>query len=340
MRFADVIGNDVLKKKLAAMIDEGRMGHATMLIEEGGWGALPLALATIQYMSCPNRKDGDSCGVCPECNKIQKLIHPDMHFAFPVNVTAKLSEGKKPVSTNFISIWRNLVTANPYFTEDILTRELGIEDKVGVISVSEAKEILSKMNMRAYEGENKYMVVWLPERMTTEAANKLLKIVEEPYPKTYFFLISQAPEKVIGTIRSRCLSINLMPLDSSLISGKESPYFPLFTQMLNDCISKNLTGLLSSNNDILLLGREKQKEFCKWSEAFLRKILLVKKGIPTIAAIPDAEKEAVYSLAGKLPDKFFEKAFNHLEGARNAVESNVNAKMVFFNLCNLFFVSI
>lgn len=340
MRFADIKGNDTLKKKLAAMVDEGRMGHSMMLVEEGGWGALPLALATAQYMSCPNHSGGDSCGVCPECNKMQKLIHPDMHFAFPVNVTAKLSEGKKPVSDNFISIWRELVTTNPYFTEDVLSRELGIEDKVGTISVAEAKEILSKMNMRAYEGENKYMIIWLPERMTTEAANKLLKIVEEPFPKTYFFFISQSPEKVITTIRSRCLSINLLPLDSSLISGKPSPYFPLFSQILFDCISKDLTHLLLQNESFLSLGREKQKEFCRWSETFLRKILMVKKGLPALAAVSEEEKETVFSLSGKLPEPFFEKAFTHLENARSSIESNVNAKMVFCNLTNLLFVSI
>lgn len=339
MQFNDVIGNDILKRQLVAMVDEGRVGHSIMLLEKGGYGALPLALATIQYLSCTNKSGGDSCGLCHSCRIIGRLIHPDLHFVFPVNVTAKSGSEKKPVSATFMPIWRELVLENPYFTEDALNSALGIEDKVGTISVSEAKEILSKMNMRSYEGGNKYMVIWLPERMTTEAANKLLKIVEEPFPGTYFFFISQSPEKVMETIRSRCLKMQLHPLPVK-DSENNSVYLPLITAILNGCLSKDLVTVLNTNDTIVALGREKQKGFCVYCESFIRKLMMISKGLDSLSPLSPEEKAVAYPIARKIPDAFFEKAYDYLESARLSIESNVNAKMVFCNLGNLFFVSL
>ncbi len=340
MQFKEVTGNGGLKKKLSSMVDGGRVAHAIMLIEEEGWGGLPLAVALAQYMSCPNKANGDSCGTCPECNKFQKLIHPDLHFVFPVNVTAKSGSEKKPVSDTFLPIWRELAIRNPYFTEEQLNRELGIEDKVGNISVAEAKEILSKTNMRSYEGGNKYIIIWLPERMSQEAANKLLKMIEEPFSGTYFILITHSPERVINTIRSRCLSVQMLPIEGNGANGEVSQYFPIISELLSNCLAKKLSAMLDQNEDLVNLGRERQKEFCRYSTYFLRKIWLTKHGLEQIAFINNEELQTVRTLAAALPEPFFEKAFNHFEGARVGVENNVNAKMVFCNLTNLLFVSI
>lgn len=375
MRFSEVKGNDELKKRIAKMVDDGRVSHAMMLVENGGYGALPLALATIQYMSCHNRADGDSCGKCPSCIQISKLAHPDLHFAFPVNVTAKSGSDKKPVSENFLPVWRQLVEADPYFTEDKLNLELGIEDKVGTISVAEAKEILTQMNLKPYEGDNKYMLVWLPERMTTEASNRLLKIIEEPFPGTYFFFITQSPERIIDTIRSRCLRIQLYPMDIPELAailvnefslrpedatayasnssgnygractaireeGNISPYLTFLQKILEGCLSRDLLAILTVNDSLVELGREKQKEFCLYSESFLRKVLMVKKGATAVSYLTASEARVASAIADRLPEAFFERAYSQLENARMSVESNVNAKMVFCNLGNLFFVSV
>lgn len=351
MQFKKVIGNENLKKQLTAMVDNTRVSHAMMLEEDGITGALALALGLVQYMSCTSRVDEngvkDSCGDCPTCRKIEKLIHPDLHFVFPVNVTAKSGSERKPTSDHFIGIWRKLVIDNPYFTESSLNRALGIEDKVGIINVVEAKDILAKMNMSSYEGGNKYVIIWLPERMNIEAANRLLKIVEEPFPNTYFIFISQSPERVINTIRSRCLRIPVLPIDTSLIQSSEtveSPYLSLIISLLENILTRNLVAIIKDAETMAELGREKQKEFCIFSEAFIRKIMMVKQGVPQIVYNGDISKypegKAVLDLASKLPEEFFEKAFRHLESARLSIESNVNAKMVFCNLGNLFFMSL
>ena len=108
MRFADIIGQESLKKKLAENIDRGRISHAQLLTGEAGVGTLPLAIAYAQYLNCPNRKDGDSCGVCPSCRQISELAHPDLHFVFPVNKQGKKS-GEVILSSDFMPLWREIM---------------------------------------------------------------------------------------------------------------------------------------------------------------------------------------------------------------------------------------
>lgn len=217
------------------------------------------------------------------------------------------------------------------------------------------------------------MVIYLPERMTTEAANRLLKLIEEPFPGTFFFFISQSPERVIETIRSRCLAIRLHPMGYddlavklekrfgvsaqdalsyaknsigsygkaiNLISegGVGSPYYNIITSMLSSALSSDLLSLINGNEALYSLGRERQKEFCIYAGSFLRKILLVQKGLYEIAHITSTEREGVVLFSQKLPEAFFTKAYSALENARLSIESNTNAKMVFSNLSNLFFV--
>lgn len=318
MGFRDIKGNEELKRRLADMVDSGRTGHAIMLEEKSGYGALPLAIALVQYLSCHDRHDGDSCGECSCCRRIAHLAHPDVHYVFPVNVTAKSGSERKPVSATFFPVWKGLVEKNPYFTEEELNEAMGIEDKVGVINVQEAKEILNTMNMRSFEGGNRYMIVFLPERMNTEAANKLLKMIEEPFPGSYFIFITQAPEKVIDTIRSRCLRIALqpVPIDSQPDSAE---YLGWFQSILDGSQSGDLTGVLKTAETIAAAGREKQKRFCIFSEEYLRKMMHESR---------------------QYPYDFYETAYGILDSARSSVESNVNPKIVFCNMVNLLFVNI
>jgi len=318
MRFSEIKGNDELKRRLSDMVDAGRTGHAIMLEEKGGYGALPVAIALVQYLSCQNKQDGDSCGECSSCKRISHLSHPDVHYVFPVNVTAKSGSEKKPVSATFSQIWRELVINTPYFTEQDLNEALGIEDKTGVINVQEAKEILNTMNLRSFEGGNRYMIVFLPERMNTEAANKLLKMVEEPFPGSYFIFITQAPEKVIDTIRSRCLRIALQPVPIDKLPDS-AEYLHLLTSILNASETNDLMTVLKTAEIIAASGREKQKRFCLFAEEYLRK---------------EIRERMQY------PRDFYESAYSIIDSARLSVESNVNPKIVFCNMANLLFVNI
>ena len=148
MRFADIIGNADVAKALANMADSGRVAHAMLMYENEGCGALALALAYVQYLNCSNHIDGDSCGECPSCRQMAKLIHPDVHFVFPVNKGPKSSDDK-PTSESYISYWRELAIADPYFTEADLQKAIGIESRNGLIAVAEAKNIINRLSLTA-----------------------------------------------------------------------------------------------------------------------------------------------------------------------------------------------
>ena len=365
MQFKEVLGNGELKGRLIRMVDSGRTGHSIMLVERDGYGALPLALALIQYMICGNRlPGGDSCGVCPACRKIAEMVHPDLHFAFPVNVSSKSGSSKKPLSSSFLQEWRQLYGDNPYFTEADLYARLGIDGKAGAISVAEAREILDSLSLKSYEGKGKYMIIWLPERMNAEAANRLLKIVEEPMPDTYFFFITHAPDRIISTIRSRSQLVRLYPAQTeelvpvlqarSGLSAEEAAVYARTAggslglaldmagegsaaaawlqtaeNMLDAVVSGDLVRLLEGNEAVLAQGRERQKEFCLYMEALLRRMMLRRRGLDRISDALPQEAGAVERFSSVFPDGFYEKAFKALEEARTMIEANVNAKMVY-----------
>ena len=375
MQFKEVLGNGELKGRLIRMVDSGRTGHSIMLVERDGYGALPLALALIQYMICGNRlPGGDSCGVCPACRKIAEMVHPDLHFAFPVNVSSKSGSSKKPLSSSFLQEWRQLYRDNPYFTEADLYARLGIDGKAGAISVAEAREILDSLSLKSYEGKGKYMIIWLPERMNAEAANRLLKIVEEPMPDTYFFFITHTPDRIISTIRSRSQLVRLYPaqteelvpvlqartglsaeeaavyartaggslgqaLDMAGEGSAAAAWLQTAENMLDAVVSGDLVRLLEGNEAVLAQGRERQKEFCLYMEALLRRMMLRRRGLDRISDALPQEAGAVERFSPVFPDGFYEKAFKALEEARTMIEANVNAKMVFCHLANILFAT-
>ena len=375
MQFKEVLGNGELKGRLIRMVDSGRTGHSIMLVERDGYGALPLALALIQYMICGNRlPGGDSCGVCPACRKIAEMVHPDLHFAFPVNVSSKSGSSKKPLSSSFLQEWRQLYRDNPYFTEADLYARLGIDGKAGAISVAEAREILDSLSLKSYEGKGKYMIIWLPERMNAEAANRLLKIVEEPMPDTYFFFITHTPDRIISTIRSRSQLVRLYPaqteelvpvlqartglsaeeaavyartaggslgqaLDMAGEGSAAAAWLQTAENMLDAVVSGDLVRLLEGNEAVLAQGRERQKEFCLYMEALLRRMMLRRRGLDRISDALPQEAGAVERFSPVFPDGFYEKAFKALEEVRTMIEANVNAKMVFCHLANILFAT-
>ncbi|MBP5210721.1 MAG: DNA polymerase III subunit delta', partial [Bacteroidales bacterium] len=221
MKFSQINGNESLKSKLKAMVDSGKTPHAFLFVEEDGMGALPMALAMAQYINCKGEKNGDSCGECNSCYKIEKLIHPDVHFSYPVNTSPLLteSEKKKPTSDMFLEQWRELCLSNPYFNEQDLYSAFKIEGKQGIITVSEAKRIIDVLSLKPLEADNKIMIIFLAERMNSEAANKLLKLLEEPPAGTFFFLIAQQPSRILTTIVSRCQMIRLQPENPEDLAG-------------------------------------------------------------------------------------------------------------------------
>ena len=223
MLFKDIVGQDDIKRHLREMVRQGRISHAMLFTGAEGSGALPLALAYAQYVNCRNRSDDDSCGVCPECYRMQQLEHPDCHYIYPVNTSKEaVATGRaddKPRSEQFLHLWRQLIPeTGGYLTEREWYAALGIENQQGIINKNDANELVRQMGFKSFEGGYKTVIIWLPERMHEAAANTLLKLVEEPPDKTLFLFVSFEPEKIISTIRSRTQIVALPGVPDDLVA--------------------------------------------------------------------------------------------------------------------------
>lgn len=351
MRFADIIGNTEVARMLASMADSGRVAHAMLMYENEGCGALALALAYVQYLNCAAPRDGDSCGECPSCRQMAKLIHPDVHFVFPVNKGPKSSDDK-PTSESYIRYWRELAIANPYFVEADLQKAIGIESKNGLIAVAEARSVIARLSLTAVADGYKAVIFYLPEKMNQETANRLLKMVEEPPEKTVFLFITHAPEKVLQTIFSRCQSIRVMPLtreeaarvrEMNPFDDREDhdSFMELFADLMNAVVSRNLMAALECGEMIAALdSREKQKAFCIFASECIRKIFLVQQKLPQIAYVSEEDKEFYDNMADRCGKGFCMKTITNIEKVVAMIDRNVNSKILFCDLVNRMFISV
>jgi DNA polymerase III subunit delta' len=219
MKFQEVIGRQEVKDKLIHGVSEGRISHAQLFsCYEGSYG-LPMAFAYAAYIQCENPETHDSCGVCSSCLKHQKLIHPDLHFSYPV-ITLPGIKDRSTRSTDFIKHWRKAFLENPYMNLNDWYLALGVENKQGFMSVEESADILRKMSLKSFESKFKIQIIWMPEKMRVDATNKLLKIIEEPPPNTLFILVTDQRDQLLPTILSRTqlVKIPMLQIDEIAIA--------------------------------------------------------------------------------------------------------------------------
>jgi DNA polymerase-3 subunit delta' len=282
---------------------------------------------------------------------MSKLIHPDVHFVFPVNKGPK-STDDKPTSESYLKYWRELAVSDPYFTEADLQHAIGIESKNGLIAVAEAKSIIGKLSLASVADGYKAVIFYLPEKMNQETANRLLKMVEEPPQKTLFLFITHAPEKVLQTIFSRCQSVRVMPLTKDEAARVEAlkpardmeeqnVFMDLFSDMLRSIVSRDLTGTLECGEAMAALeSREKQKAFCTFAGNCVRKIFMLQQKLPQISDVDESESDFYEEMASKCPKGFCVKTMTNIEKVVSMIDRNVNSKILFCDLVNRMFLNI
>jgi len=365
MFFSDIVGHKDIKKYLINLSNEKKIIPSLMFLGEEGSGNLALAVAFAQYLNCLDKKNGESCGVCTNCRKISKLIHPDLHFVFPVNSGKKSL--KDPVSDDYINEWRQYFLPNPYVTENGWYDFIGIENKQGFISATESRNIIRKLNFKAFEAEYKIMIIWLPERMNITAANILLKIIEEPPEKTLFFLVANSTDNILPTIISRQQILHLKKIDDvslseALISKHNIPgsEIPSLLKIANGNYGK-LLELLNCNDDdnVLLerfkkltrsayqnniqaifelveefadLGRERQKRFLSYCLHMIRENVIMNFNKEDIVYLKKAEYEFSQNFH-PFVIKNNEKIYKLFNDAFNDTEANGNPRIIMFDLC-------
>jgi DNA polymerase-3 subunit delta' len=317
-----VYGNTEVVAALHQMVASGHVPHALLLHEDDGGGAFPLCINFLEELY----------GGSP---RVQKLIHPDIHFVFPV------AGSDKPVSLQFMGKFRELALENPYFFENELYTAIGIEGKQGNISVNEARSILDRLSLSAVEGGYRTVLVYLPEKMNAQAANALLKMVEEPPAKTLFVLITHAPEKVLVTISSRCLHMRVQPLSPEAereVHARENAsnqaLTDLFHDLLEAIVSRDRLKALETGEAVAELKvREQQKTFCRLASEDLRRLFFLQK-MPALARVPEGEEDFYKRMAGALKPTFPRRGMVALDRALLLVERNVNQKILFTDLVN------
>jgi DNA polymerase-3 subunit delta' len=368
MQFKDIVGQrDIIQRLIKSVRDE-RIAHAQLFVGFEGSGKLALAIAYAQYIACLNKGDDDSCGTCPSCHKYQKLIHPDLHFVFPVNETKKSDEDDKTgkQSDSYIQEWRETIIANPYISESQWYNFLGLENKQGIINTKESSEVIKKISFKSFESDYKAMIIWLPERMNQEAANRLLKLIEEPPEKTIFLLVTENPGSIISTILSRTQIIKVPPISKadiatalvdryqlapakaqdisrvangnfqtalSLLSSDEAnPFFPLFVDLMRSCYSNNVLKLISWVEKVSSLNREKQKELVIYSLRIIRESFMLNLGLDDIVYIAGEEEDFSKKFSPFINGQNVVRIYDELNSALFHISRNGNPQIVFTDM--------
>ncbi|MEM9141767.1 MAG: DNA polymerase III subunit, partial [Bacteroidota bacterium] len=263
MLFKDILGLVHVKNHLTQSADAGRIPHAQLFVGPEGSGTLPMAVAYAQYVICSN-SHGENEGGGSSCNlKFDSFSHPDMHFAFPVANSDKVKT--HAVSDHYLPEWRRFLDEQPYGNLFDWYQLIGIERKQGQIGVDEAQDIVKKLSLKSYEGGYKVMLIWMAEKMNTAAANKLLKLIEEPPERTVFLLITEDLEQIIQTIRSRCQVLHFPSLAEDTIAqglvgkGLTSAEARRVAQEANGNFNKALDFMNQDSEDLVF-----EKWFVQW----------------------------------------------------------------------------
>lgn len=361
MNFSEISGQEHIKAPLRKAVREQRLAHAILLLGKSGQGLLPMALSLAGYLLCENRSETDICGECNSCRKVEKFIHPDMHFTFPV--VKKEKQKDPPLSSDWIDEWRQALHEDPLMSYNDWLQRLDAGNKQGNITARECGEIVKRLSMKSFEGGSKVLLVWKAELLKKEG-NRLLKIIEEPPEDTYIILMAEDESELLNTILSRTQVYRLHPLRDEdilqylirkegmderrarelaylsegdlsralkLASESEGSMGDAFRQWMLMIARSDWAPLLDWINDISAKGREWQKYFVRYGLHFFEESL--KAGMHTgytARILPGYEKLTDF-LNEKMDLEAYENAVRLLEDLHFYIERNAYIKVQLLN---------
>lgn len=361
MQFSDIIDQRDVQKHLVEMISLNRLSHALLFTGKEGSGALPLAIAFSQYIMCEARGETDSCGICTACKKAADLVHPDIHYSYPV---IPKKAGDKPVSTDYISEWREFIVQYPYGNAYDWLQFIGAENKQGNITAQECNEIIHKLSLKSFESDYKVLVMWMPEYLDKEG-NKLLKLIEEPPANTIFILVAENESMVLPTIVSRTQLVRVPPIAveaieeqlmlkaklnkdqarqiASVAGGNYRESLQMLQQASEDwqsLLREWLNAIMKSGpiaqvkwiDEMSRHGREKQKQFLRYFNHLLAQAIKMQAMAGIDFPIPDNERDFALRLNKMAGIEQQRAMIEELDKASFYIERNANAKMLFHAL--------
>ena len=356
MKFEQIPGMISLKETLVSSHTRNHLAHAQLFSGQEGGAALPMALAYATYLLCENKSETDACGTCPNCQKMAKHIHPDVHYFFPAAKPEKEDE-KTQRSVN--EVWRKLLIENPYAILSDLIEDLNAENKQNQISKADARKIIQAVSMKSFEGGLKILIIWYPEKMHPAAANGILKILEEPPKNTLYLMVSYQYEALLTTILSRTQLV-LIPaftddeivaylmgnhgvseqdaikagrfvngnLHKALIDLQVPDENELnwFIDWMRYCLGEKFGQLATMSEQFKQISRSKQQNRIQWAIEMIRNAVLA-KGNERLISIEGAERDFILKFSNALTLSGLESIYKELSDTMYHLERYANPQM-------------
>ncbi len=362
MKFNDVIGQKEAKQRLMQMYGENRLPHAIMLCGPSGCGKMALALAfACHILRGGTEEDGKGEAM------LAKMEHPDLHFTYPTIKRPGMGSDHKPVSGDFAAEWHSMIMQSPYFTMDRWMRTIGAENQQAIITAGESDELTRKLSLKSSQGGYKISVIWLPERMNIECANKLLKMIEEPPSHTLFIMVCNEPEKLLETIRSRTQTVRVRKIDEESIrkalierrsisedaagriarmangdwtkavelteTGSENDLFlDMFQSLMRLAYMRRIKDLKRWSETMQGLGREKQKRFLEYFLRLIRENFMYNFQCPELTYMSQREEDFAHNFARFVNENNIIPINELANRAIRDIGQNANGKIVFFDM--------
>jgi len=363
MLFEDIIGHDQIASRLRSAARTGRVAHASLFDGPEGCGALNLARAYARYLHCSSPTEADACGSCDSCKAHTSLQHPDLHWCFPF---FKSDKSDTATSQPFQSLWRSLLLESPHFGIEEWVEAIGADRKQLFISVHEALEINRKLGLKAFKGGRKILICWLPETMSVDTANKMLKLIEEPTDGTVMLFVSEHSDQLLATIRSRVQSVRIPRLEDALAiqaveqltgldasaaeelagvvegnlaaamrlasAGGAAPDHALFVEWMRACWAKKGVDFMEQSERFSKPGREGMKRFIQYALHMVRQCIVGNYGAMDAVRLTARERDFAEKFAPFIHHGNVLEMQQLLETAYRDIAGNVNGKLVFLDL--------
>lgn len=363
MKFQDILGHSNQKDVLRQSVDNDHIPHALLIFGPCGVGKLALARAFAQYIHCTNKSNGDSCGKCPSCLQHQSANNPDMYYVFPV---AKKTKPKKGVSDDYMDEWREYMDEEPFAPYEKWLDKIDAANSQPQIFVDESANILQKINLSNFSAKYKIILVWLPEKLKEEAANKLLKIIEEPFADTKFIFVSNEPQAILPTIYSRTQRVNIKKLSNGEIASFLSQKYGLekddayeialtsdgnlnnaingislttetqefrkvFQEMMRKAYIRDIRSLKDISDGIASMGREKNRRFLNYCAVMVRENFIYNLQISQLNTLGAEDRQFSKKFSPFINERNVERIISEIDRAESDVSRNANAKIVMFD---------
>jgi DNA polymerase-3 subunit delta' len=318
MPFSDFHGNGEIVHRLRDMLGRDRLPHAVVLAGGQGSGKYTLALMLAQTLNCLERptSDGlpDFCGKCANCTRIAQAADLSARCAEAVEARESLRETDKKETRIFVQTHPDVLVVPP-------------DPPQMMIKVDQVRRVIETIYYRPADGRER-VYIFTDSAFMKEAANSLLKVLEEPPACATIFLLTENPGELLPTIRSRSMVFTLGALSAEVIEQYLEKHRPdwkpaqrtLVARLCEGCVGRargfDLESYTAARDHALAIlkaaiaghehselfkitesyrpgaeGREKTEQLIRTLYAILRDLMFVQSGAPQLMRNSDIGAE-------------------------------------------------